>query len=86
MFIVIENAEYVDGAHTTQLCGTFNGFEEAHKLMYELYHGELDSDDEYDEDCCEVQDDFAIVSGEGGFPRTLSWFVFDSDNPIQIRW
>lgn len=86
MFIVIENVEYVDGARTTQLCGTFNYFWEAHELMYGLYQDELGSDDEYDEDCCEVQDAFAIVSGEGGFPRTLSWFVFDSDNQMQIRW
>jgi len=86
MFIVIEVAEYVNGERSAQLCGTFNDFEEAHRLMYGLYRDELESDEEYDEEWCEIEDDCALVRGATEFPRAIFWYVFDSDNPRQIRW
>lgn len=86
MFIVTEEVNYVDGTNATQLCGTYNTYEDAHRLLYTLYHDELASDSEYDDDWCEIQDDFAIVGGEGGFPRVMKWFLFDSDNPKTIDW
>lgn len=86
MFIVFETVEYVNGERSAQLCGTFNTFEDAHRLMYELYHDELESDELYDEEWCEVEDDCAVVRGETEFPRVIFWYLFDSDNPKQINW
>lgn len=84
MYILVETTEYVDGERRIQLCGTYNDFKAAQSVMTDIYTDELRSDDEYNEDCCELIDGFASVGGEGGFPRKVSWFVFDSDNPIQF--
>lgn len=86
MFIVFEMGEYIDGSRTSQLCGTFNDYKTAHALMSGLYHDEIASDEEYVEEFCELRDDHAYVTGENGFPRTMTWFLFDSDNPKQINW
>ena len=86
MFVLFERVEYCDGTITAQLCGTFNYFEEAHSLMYWLYHDELASDEMYDEEYCEIRDDRAILSGENKLPRQMEWYVFDSDSPEQISW
>ena len=86
MFILFEIVAYYGGEGSAQLCGTYNTFEDAHATMYRLYHDELSSDERYDEDWCEVTDTFATVGGEDGFPRIMSWLIFDSDNPEQLRW
>ena len=84
MYILFETVHYIDGTSTAQLCGTYDSFEDAHRVMYGIYKDELASDDEYDEDWCEVTDTFATCRGEGGFPRVIEWFIFDSGNPEPI--
>ena len=85
MFIVIETDEELDGTRKVSLRGTFNHFEEAHGLMYSLYHEAIESCEDYDEDWCEVHDSQAIV-GEEFRPLATAWYVFDSDNPETLSW
>lgn len=85
MHILVEVVDYFDGERSVQLCGTYEDYEDAQRVMYTLYKDELASDNEYDEDYCHINSNFATCGGEDWFPRVMSWYLFDSDNP-KVIW